>query len=126
MVLCLTLCACSPLPADTPEPGVMFDEVILRNDTRGEIENVRIDVERFNRFFSCNYILPRTNCSTRFKKRRYQHNSIQITWTQRGQAYDSGSIFVSTDGILDVSRVHKAVVVILDNRQFTARFETGN
>lgn len=125
MISCLALCAaCSSIPGGGPQAGILFDEVVLRNDTGDQIENVRIEVAQFDRFFSCSYIMPRSTCSTGFKPRRYRQNGIEISWTQRGQDYVSGPIVVPADGSLDRSRVYKAVVVILGERQFTARFET--
>lgn len=101
----------------------IIDDIILRNATNGAIEDVQIKVEKVNKIFSCNYILPKTECSTSFPQRPYEGNKVTISWKQSGRTIQTRPLKLTLGDELKKGVPMKGIVVIRDSMKYSAYFE---
>ena len=101
----------------------IIDDIILRNATNAAIEDVQIKVEKVNKIFSCNYILPKTECSTSFPQRPYEGNRITISWKQNGRTIQTRPLQLTLGDELQKGVPMKGIVVIQNGMAYSAYFE---
>ena len=97
VIFSLTLVSCSGISRLSSDNSYLINEIIIRNETHGAIEDTQLTVEKFHRVFGCSYILPKTDCSTAFPQRPYEGNLITITWGQNGQTIRSTPMRIAID-----------------------------
>jgi len=85
------LVGCSSVPA---KKELTFNALILDNQSRLELRNVRIEASKTGVFASCGVILIRTSCSTTFRAKLYQRNAVYISWLSRGNEKVIGPLYV--------------------------------
>ncbi len=72
----VTIAAC----AGTSRPEYQINEVLVVNNSRAVLNDVRITVPSTGRSFTCGSVAPLGICGNRFGKRRYEYRPIRIEW----------------------------------------------
>jgi hypothetical protein len=90
--------------------------LMIRNQTAGRVEQTSTVV-------SCNFIPAGGDFSTEFPLRRYQGNSVRVSWQQNGQNFVTGELYAELPEVLDDSSSAAAVVVIQENGVAVVRLE---
>jgi len=89
--------------------------LLIRNRTAGPLYDIKLKVERTGTVVSCNFIVAGGNFSTEFPLRRYQGNSVWVSWQQNGQNFATGEMYAEIPNDLDIGLPAAAVVVIQDS-----------
>ncbi len=97
--------------------------LLIRNRTAGPLYDIKMKVERTGTVVSCNFIPAGGNFSTEFPLRRYQHNSVWVSWQQNGQNFATGEMYAEIPETLDISSPAAAVIVIQNNGIAIVRLE---
>jgi len=79
-----------------PVEPVRVGGLVLYNDTRYTLQDVRLQVPKTGGFISCGLILPGKQCATTFPSRHYRGAPVVITWLQAGQQLSSGKIRIQS------------------------------
>ena len=94
----------------------------LENKSSTQLENVRIEARKTGTFASCGVILRGTSCSTTFRTKVYQGNSVYITWVWNGQEQLIGPIFVELPETINYDLPARIVIRFYSDNDVTARF----
>jgi len=70
----------------------LIAEVVVRNSSSHDIEDVQISVEKVRGIFSCGVILTHSFCANSFRQRPYQGNRITVQWRANQQIYAHGPL----------------------------------
>ena len=97
--------------------------LIIRNQTAGPLYDIRLRVEQTSTVVSCNFINAGGDFSTEFPLRRYQGNSVRVSWQQNGQNFITDDLYAELPEVLDYSSSAAAVVVIQENGVAVVRLE---
>jgi hypothetical protein len=97
--------------------------LLIRNRTAGPLYDIKLRVERTGTVVSCNFIPAGGNFSTEFPLRRYQGNSVRVSWQQNGRNFATGEMYADTPDVLDISLPAAAVVIIQNNGAAVVRLE---
>ena len=97
--------------------------LLIRNRTAGPLYDIKLRVERTGTVVSCNFIPAGGNFSTEFPLRRYQGNSVRVSWQQNGRNFATGEMYADTPDVLDISLPAAAVVIIQNNGAAMVRLE---
>ena len=111
-LLSITSMSCSSIGTIRSENSYLINEILIRNETYGAIQDAQLKVEKFHGIFGCSYILPNTECSTTFPQRPYEGNLITINWKQNGQAIHSSPMRISIDDKQQKGVVMKSIIII--------------
>ena len=88
-------CAAAPRPPDTSDlPELLIGGLIMENRTTAYIQAARLLVPVTGQFVSCSNIAPGTRCATAFPERRYSGNAFEITWSQSGNIWSTGELWL--------------------------------
>lgn len=92
LVVCLvfSISACAASPAN----DYYYNEIMIRNNFSEKVTNVTISVEKTYAVFSCSYIPPGSECSNKFRKRKYLGNPIQNTWAYHDRKKATDEFFL--------------------------------
>ena len=115
LLLSLFLVACSGNGNLRSESSHLINEIIIKNETQGAIQDAQLKVEKFNRLFACSHILSKTECSTSFPQRPYEGNLISISWKQDGRVNFSKPIRILTGKNVTPGVLMKGIIVIKDS-----------
>ena len=74
---------------------LIFNALILDNQSRSELRNVRVEASKTGVFASCGVILSGTRCSTTFRIKVYQRNAVYISWRSLGNDQIIGPLNVT-------------------------------
>ena len=86
--------------------------LLIRNRTAGPLYDIKLKVERTGTVVTCNFIPAEGNFSTEFPLRRYQGNSVRVSWQQNGRNFATGDLYAEISDALDISLPAAAVVEI--------------
>ncbi|MHC4554544.1 MAG: hypothetical protein ACYSUS_04485 [Planctomycetota bacterium] len=87
--------------------------LMIRNQTAGPLYDIKLRVEQTSTVVSCNFIPAGGDFSTEFPLRRYQGNSVRVSW----------ELYAELPEVLDDSSSAAAVVVIQENGVAVVRLE---
>ena len=76
VILGLLLSSC----ATGYEPQYFYNEILVINNSRELIQDVRISAEATGRSFSCGNIAPLGICSNKIPRRQYMKSPITLAW----------------------------------------------
>ena len=97
--------------------------LLIRNRTAGPLYDIKLKVERTGTVVSCNFIPAGRNFTTAFPLRRYQHNSVWVSWQQNGQNFTTGRVYAEVPAALDIDSPATAVVEIHNNGSAIVQLE---
>ena len=97
--------------------------LIIRNQTAGPLYDIKLRVEQTSTVVSCNFIPARGDFSTEFPLRRYQGNSVRVSWQQNGRNFVTDELHAELPEVLDYSSSAAAVVAIKENGIAVVRLE---
>jgi hypothetical protein len=86
--------------------------LVIRNQTAGPLYDIKLKVERTGTVVTCNFIPAGGDFSTEFPLRRYQGNSVRVSWQQNGQNFATGDLYAEIPDVLDLNSPAAAVVEI--------------
>jgi hypothetical protein len=89
--------------------------LIVRNQTAGPLYDIKLKVERTGTVVTCNFIPAGGDFSTEFPLRRYQGNSVQISWQQNGRAFATGELYAEIPTKLTPDKSATVIVDIHNN-----------
>jgi hypothetical protein len=114
IVFALGLSSCAVISSGDSQPRMLINEVIILNQLRVPIYDVKIEIEKYHQFFSCNEVLARAICSTQFPSRPYEGAWLILSWKPKGRRHQQRRFQISTDHIRNPAGLLKAVVRIDD------------
>ena len=97
--------------------------LIIRNQTAGSLYDIKLRVEQTSTVVSCNFIPAGGDFSTEFPLRRYQGNSVRVSWQQNGRNFVTDDLYAELPEVLDYSSSAAAVVAIQENGVAVVRLE---
>jgi len=107
------------------EHAYYYNEILIRNNTSSPLADVVIQVKKTNKVFRCSNIAPRGTCSNRFQKKKYQHNSITITWLYNNRSRLQRQILLEVPKTADPAYPLRGVLVIKQDGSIQTYFEQG-
>lgn len=125
-ILLLTISLLAFGCATPNQPVYFYDEIVVRNMTRGIAQDVTIKAEETNREFGCSNIAPRGECSTSFPKREYLGSSIQIGWNTYNTKRQKRGFVLNIPDSFDPAIVLRGVLELRPDGSIQAFFEQGN
>jgi len=99
-----------------------FNGLVLENNSASELKNVRIEARKTGAFASCGLIIRGTSCSTTFRTKVYQGNSVYISWLLNGKEQLIGPIFVGQPETINYDLPAHIVIRFNSDNDVTARF----
>lgn len=97
--------------------------LMIRNQTAGPLYDIKLRVEQTSTVVSCNFIPAGGDFSTEFPLRRYQGNSVRVSWQQNGRNFVTNELYADLPEVLDYSSSAAAVVAIQENGVAMVRLE---
>jgi len=116
-LLLVSACATSHRPSHT------FNGVMVVNNSRELLNEVKITVPSNNRSFSCENVAPLGICSNRFGRRRYEHDSIQVEWTYGNAARQSDEFVIKVPATFSTGHPMRAVFTVSPQGEMSAYFD---
>lgn len=107
-------------PSLTPP---LINEIVIRNDSGDQIDQVNIKVNNINGLFSCNHVLAGSVCLNKFPIRAYQGNPVIISWIQQYKPWTSGQLTLTLPDKFKPSKPLRAIVVIGNDGQVSASMD---
>jgi|GEM_PF-6351022 len=104
------------------ENELIFNELVVKNSTYGNISNLEIRVEKVNKVFSCGIILSKSFCSNKFSTRIYEGNSVKINWYEGGKEHVVGPLVVERPKSYIENTNYQIVLVLRQAGQHMAYF----
>lgn len=86
--------------------------LLIRNRTPEPLYNVTLKVEKTRTLVSCNFIPSGGTFSTEFPLRRYQGNSVRVSWRQNGRPFETDNLYAEIPDVPDPGLPAIAVVEI--------------
>ena len=125
----INISACSVFTAPDNKPSI--NNLVIKNLTLTDVNDVEIRVEKLKGIFNCNLILTDSFCSNGFRERAYENNQITISWTGRNQRHAIGPITINISQALIAinEKDHKPYTAVIELRkdgEFDAYFELPN
>jgi len=108
MVLNLAACAGRP---ETAVP-VTVGGLEIHNQTGAWVAAVRLLVPDTGRFVSCGNIAPGASCATAFPGQAYTGQGLEVTWSQAGQIFSTGTLHLVPDEALVQAGTAQLLVVL--------------
>jgi len=68
--------------------------LVFRNNTSARVDNVKLEVEKTRKAVFCGYILAGRDFSTTFPLRKYQGNSIRMSWIHQGTSWKTEEFYI--------------------------------
>ena len=132
LAICLSTISFSACSIPTPakkKPSI--DTLVIKNLTRTDVSNVKIQVEKLKGVFTCNIILADSFCSNGFRERNYENNKITISWAGKNQHHTIGPITINMSQALteinkNDNKPYTAVIELQNEGAFDAYFELPN
>ena len=73
---------------------LQFNEIVVKNASFSDIEDLEIRVSNVNKVFSCGLVLAKSFCSNKFKIRGYEGNSIMLGWKEKDKKIVKGPLVI--------------------------------
>ena len=112
--------------ATTDVPVFYYNEVVVRNLTKGIVEDVTIRADQSQRMFGCSNIAPLGRCSNQFPKREYLKSPIQIGWTLDNHSRETNEFILEIPASFSPAIVLRGVLEIHPDGSIHAFFEQVN
>jgi hypothetical protein len=122
LVYLLLLYSC----ATTDDPVFYYNEVMVRNLTKGVVGDVTIRADQSQRMFGCSNIPPLGQCSTQFPKREYLKSPIRIDWTLGNRSRQTNEFILEIPASFSPAIVLRGVLEVHPNGSINTFFEQGN
>ncbi|NOQ94123.1 MAG: hypothetical protein GQ547_05740 [Methylophaga sp.] len=119
LVAVFFIAGCTTVPV---KKELIFNALVLDNKSGSDLEYVRIEARNTGAFASCGVILRGTSCSTTFRTRTYQGNSVYITWVKDGQDQLVGTLFVEQSETINYEMAARIVIMFNSDNDVTAKF----
>ena len=103
------LSGCSVLSQIKP---IEISGLVIQNNTSAPIYNVQLWVEKTGTVVHSSSILAGNQLSTEFPLRRYQGNSVNISWEQEGKFSLANNIIAQIPDNLDANKPSQFIVII--------------
>lgn len=116
-VLLISACATSY------KPTYHYNEVLIVNNSRQLIQDVRITAKETGRSFSCGNIAPLGICSNKFPPRRYTYSPIQIAWVFGSTARQTEEFVLKVPATMHIGLPLRGVLEISPQGVISAHFE---
>lgn len=100
-----------------------LNEIVVRNSTKSILENVKLQSEVTGRMFRCGNIAPGAQCSDSFTARRYQNNTISISWMYDGRVRRESKFLPEIPESMSKNRPLRGVLEIRRDGSFVVYFE---
>ena len=86
--------------------------LLIRNRTPEPLYDVTLRVEKTGTLVTCNFIPVGGTITTEFPLRRYQGNSVRVSWRQNGWPCETGNLYAEIPDVPDRGSPETAVVEI--------------
>ena len=113
------MAGCSSTPV---KKGLTFNALILENKSGLKLENVRIEARQTRAFASCGAILNGTVCSTTFRTKAYQGNSVYISWQSHGKEQVIGPLYVELPQTIQYDSPAVIMISFMSEYDVSAKF----
>lgn len=118
-IMMMTLVGCVATPV---KKELAFNALVFDNQSVSELKNVRIKAKNTGGFASCGLILRRTACSTTFRTKVYQGNSVYISWQMNGQERAMGPLYVELPVTVEPDLLARLMIIFKSENEVTAKF----
>ena len=115
LLLLLTACAAPEVIRNET-----INELIIFNQTRNALTDVKLSVPKTRSFISCNVILPRAECSLVFRELENKRNPATLSWTQNGKTY-ARDIVPDIPENLDKDKPAKVILTIGNDGEINSK-----
>ena len=115
----LFLVSCNTVPI---KKELTFNALILENNSGSDLENVRIEARKTGAFAACGVIFSGSSCSTTFRAKVYQGNSVHISWLLKGKEQQIGPLFVQQPEVINHELPARIVIRFNSDNDVIARF----
>ena len=105
------------------KPTHYYNEVLIVNNSRQLIQDVRITAKETGRSFSCGNIAPLGICSNKIPQRRYNYSPIQIAWVFGNTARQTDEFVLEVPATMHIGLPLRGVLEISPQGVISARFE---
>ena len=85
----------------------------MENRTTAYISAARLLVPATGQFVSCGNIAPGTRCATAFPEQRYSGNAFEISWSQSGNIWSTGELWLEPSAeLLEAGEAWVRVIIV--------------
>lgn len=121
LMLGILLTAC----ATVKQPRYFYNEILIVNNSRDLIQDVKISASATGQAFSCGNIAPLGICANKLPSRPYLENPIRIDWMLGNTARQSNEFVLEVPATLDSGSPLRGVLEISPRGSISAYFEQG-
>ena len=122
MLFCAGLGAC----ADNYKPVYSINEILIVNNSRELIRDVTISAPDSGRSFGCANIAPLGICSSKFPRRAYRYQPIQVDWVFASKARQTEIFVIDAPPTLHTGLVLRGVLEISPEGAVSTYFRQEN
>ena len=95
--------------------------LVIYNNTPDPLYDIKLKVEKTGTVVTCNLIPSGRNFSTEFPLKRYQGNSVNVSWQQNGINRSTGDIYADVPDDLSPNVPVAVAVIIQQNGDVIVR-----
>ena len=99
-----------------------FNALILDNKSGLTLEHVRIEARQTRAFASCGTILSGTSCSTTFRVKVYQGNTVYISWQSHGKKQVIGPLYIEPPETRQYDAPARIMISFMSEHDVSAKF----
>ena len=110
---------CGGLPVRTAP--IEITGLVIYNNTSDPLYDIKLKVEKTGTVVTCNLIPSGRNFSTEFPLKRYQGNSVNVSWQQNGINRSTGDIYADVPDDLSPNVPVAVAVIIQQNGDVIVR-----
>lgn len=125
MLAVATLSACASSPGEGGS-GLAIVGLSFENRSTSPINGIQLLVPETGNFVSCGFIAPGASCASGFPGVEYRGQTMQISWTQGGEEWNTGEITLQPDETVRQIGAAEVKVVVLAPGSAGAVLVTGS
>ncbi len=109
--------------AGTNRPSYSVNEILLVNNSREVLREVKVSVPSTRRSFSCGSVAPLGICGNKIPRRRYEYNPIRVEWTFGNRSRSTGEFIVQVPDTFSAELPLRGVLAVSQDGSIEAYFE---
>ena len=106
-------CSGTATVVNAPENDLLIQGLIFENRSQSPITAIRLLVPVTGAFVSCGHTSPGGFCATTFPEVAFSGNDFEVTWSQNGQIWSTGTLNLQPDQkVLDAGIAEVRIVIV--------------
>lgn len=107
----LALTACAGPTSVAPQP-LQVSGLVFENRSGSWVSAIRLLVPATGGFVSCGNVAPGAVCSTTFPHRAWTGDALEVTWSQSGEIWSSGSLNITPgEEVIEAGEAEVRVII---------------